>query len=72
MIRTPMIYIKIISGILDNNFSKDNSWYLAYSIPDTGESQIRKFSALARYEWQRGNYKQATFYLERLCTILEI
>ncbi|WP_415344941.1 alpha-toxin [Clostridium perfringens] len=47
----------------DNNFSKDNSWYLAYSIPDTGESQIRKFSALARYEWQRGNYKQATFYL---------
>lgn len=46
-----------------NNFSKDNKWYLAYSIPDTGESQIRKFSALARYEWKKGNYKQATFYL---------
>lgn len=47
----------------DNNFSHDNNWYLSYSIQDTAESQIRKFSALARYEWQRGNYKQATFYL---------
>ncbi|MGG5460051.1 phospholipase C [Clostridium sp. B9] len=47
----------------NSNFSKDNNWYLAYSIPDTGESQIRKFTALARYEWRRGNYKQATFYL---------
>lgn len=47
----------------EHNFSKDNKWYLAYSVQDTGESQIRKFSALARYEWQRGNYKEATFYL---------
>lgn len=47
----------------DNNFTNDNKWYLSYSIPDTAESQIRKFSALARYEWKKGNYKQATFYL---------
>ena len=46
-----------------NNFTKDNKWYLAYAIPDTGESQLRKCSALARYEWQRGNYKKAAFYL---------
>lgn len=47
----------------ENNFSKDNNWYLANSIPDTGESQIRKFFALAIYEWKNANYQQATFYL---------
>ena len=47
----------------ENNFTKDNKWYLAYSIPDTGESQLRKCSALARNEWKKGNYKKAVFYL---------
>lgn len=46
----------------NHNFSKDNLWYLSYSIKDTAESQVRKFTALARNEWQKGNYEKATWY----------
>lgn len=47
----------------NNNFSEDNKWYLAYSIPDNAETQLRKFTALAKNEWKKGNYKKASFYL---------
>lgn len=47
----------------DHNFSKDNKWYLAYAVPDTAESQTRKFTALAKNEWRKGNYTEATWYL---------
>lgn len=46
-----------------NNFSIDNKWYESYPIYDTAETQIRKFAALAKNEWQKGNFKEATFLL---------
>ncbi|MEG1004524.1 MAG: phospholipase C [Clostridium sp.] len=46
----------------DHNFSKDNSWYLSYAVSDTAESQARKFTALAKNEWAKGNYEQASWY----------
>ncbi|KEI13056.1 phospholipase C [Clostridium novyi] len=47
----------------DNNFTKDSKWYLAYGINETGESQLRKLFALAKDEWKKGNYEQATWLL---------
>lgn len=46
-----------------NNFTIDNSWYLSYKIYDTAETQVRKFTALAKHEWKKGNFKEATFLL---------
>ena len=46
-----------------NNFSIDNRWYASYAVYDTAETQIRKFAALAKNEWQKGNFKEATFLL---------
>ncbi|MDK2562928.1 zinc dependent phospholipase C family protein [Romboutsia sedimentorum] len=46
-----------------NNFTIDNSWYVGPAIYDTAELQVRKFTASAKNEWSKGNYKQATFLL---------
>ena len=46
-----------------NNFTIDNKWYVASPIYDTAETQIRKFTTLAQNEWEKGNYKEATFLL---------
>lgn len=47
----------------NHNFSKDNKWYLAYAVPETAESQVRKFTAIAKNEWAKGDYEKATWYL---------
>lgn len=46
-----------------NNFTIDNSWYASYPIYDTAETQVRKFTTLAKNEWEKGNFKEATFLL---------
>ena len=46
-----------------NNFTLDNKWYVASPIYDTAETQVRKFTTLAQNEWEKGNYKDATFLL---------
>ncbi|MEF9991538.1 MAG: zinc dependent phospholipase C family protein [Peptostreptococcaceae bacterium] len=46
-----------------NNFTIDNKWYAASPIYDTAETQVRKFTTLAQNEWEKGNYKEATFLL---------
>ncbi|MBM7835651.1 phospholipase C [Clostridium sardiniense] len=47
----------------DHNFTQDNKWYLSYAVPDNAESQTRKFAALAKNEWAKGNYEKAVWYL---------
>ncbi|MDB8793349.1 zinc dependent phospholipase C family protein [Romboutsia sp. 1001216sp1] len=46
-----------------NNFTLDNKWYVASPIYDNAESQVRKFTTDAKNEWEKGNYKEATFLL---------
>ncbi|WP_250673099.1 phospholipase C [Paraclostridium ghonii] len=46
-----------------NNFTVDNKWYLSYKIEHTAETQVRKFTALAKNEWEKGNYKEAAYLL---------
>ncbi|MCR8745467.1 zinc dependent phospholipase C family protein [Romboutsia lituseburensis] len=47
----------------NNNFTIDNSWYASYAIYDTAETQVRKFVALAKHQWEKGNHQQAIFLL---------
>lgn len=45
------------------NFTHTAAWYTSWTIPDTADSQSRKFAALAVNEWKKGNYENATFLL---------
>ncbi|MDQ0216057.1 phospholipase C/alpha-toxin [Oikeobacillus pervagus] len=45
------------------NFTHTATWYTSWTVPDTADSQARKYATLAASDWKKGNYENASFLL---------